>query len=146
MFGGLIPIITGLFCIHKWGIDERNEQQDRENSRKNDLPYYYDKYGKMRWVSNKKKMTYQEILDMNMTNSQTREQEKEDFLEKSALDRMKRNYDMFVIHKDNISFEEYVAVYSPSVFFKNYKAFARIKNSVSQERIDEIRKKPIKFG
>lgn len=138
MFGVFGSIIYGIAYVIGWSQDERIEQHTRQDSRNKNIDYYYDKRGRRRWTTTGKKQTPQEILKNLETIQEKREAEKRDAMEQYCLDSFRKKYDLYIIHKDRISFEEYVAFLMSPNHLK-YKIFREIKNNVSEERLREIR-------
>lgn len=145
MLGIFGAIIYGIAATIGWCQDERQEQYDRKSSKERNLPYYYDKRGRQRWTATGRKRTAQEIYKEYEDRVNENEKRRKKIQEQKFLNDYKRKYDLFVIHKDNLSFEEFVAVHLPSNLLE-YETFRKIKKNVSEERIREIEKNPIKYG
>lgn len=143
MFGGLLVLLTGAYWTKEWCKDEQVEQQARKSSKEHNLPYYFDKYGRVRNTYTGRKMSGRELYEMKMAEDKRRAEEAHKYMQEKALERMRKDYDMFVVFKDKITFEEYVALRSPAIFFEKYEKFAEIKKNVPQERIDELRKRAL---
>lgn len=152
MFGLLGTILYGTISLISWSQDEHLEQKARQSSQKYGLPYYVDKHGKQRWTATGRKRTPEEIwqsqVDFNRRQAAQREKVFADKKKQDELDALKRfreKYELFVIHKDNLSFEEFVALHMSPIHLK-YDSFKKIKESVSEERLKEIKSNHIKFG
>ena len=145
MFGIIGAVIYGIAYSIGWFQEEQREHNNRQGSKKYGLSYYYDKKGKQRWTPNGRKRTAQEIHQERINKEKQTDTNAKKVLEQKLLNKFKERYDLCVIHKENISFEEYIAAYVQP-FELEYNEFKRIKNSVSEERIKEIRENPIKYG
>ena len=137
MFGIFGTVIYGVAYIIGWSKDEQLERYAKQDSKNKNIEYYYDKRGNRRWTATGRKQTPQEILKCFETIREKHEIEKKDAIEQYCLDSFRKKYDLYIIHKERISFEEYVAFFMSPNHLK-YKAFRKIKSSVPEERLREI--------
>jgi len=145
MFGIIGTAIFGIAYAIGWSTDEQREQHNRKDSLDKGLDFYVDKQGKQRWTKTGKKRTAQEILREKEELRKKHEVESKKQVEKELLKDYRRMYDSYVIHKDKLSFEEFVVTrMAPQLL--NYEAFKRMKENVSEERIKEIQSNPIIYG
>ena len=145
MFGIIGAIIYGIAYTIGWSRDEQQEQYIRKKFKEANIPYYYDKKGRQRWTCNGKKRTPQEILKDYEDERRRNEIEANKQIEKKALEGFKKSYDLYVIHKENLSFEQYVYLHMSPSHLK-YETFRKIKESISNERIKEIKNNPTKYS
>lgn len=152
MFGLLGAALYGVVAFIGWSKDEQAEQKARQGSRKSGLPYYVDKHGRQRWTATGRRRTPEEIwqsqVEFDRRQAEQREKVFADKKKQDELDALKRfreKYELYVIHKDNLSYEEFVALHMSDLHLK-YPEFKRIKESVPEARLKEIRSNPIKFG
>lgn len=139
MFGIFGMAIYSIAYIIGWSTDEQREQKSRLQSKERDLPFYIDKKGKKRWVSTGKRYTSQEIYQEHINIKERNKRA----IERKLLESYKRDYELDV-KRDIITFEEFVAThFYPQL--AEYETFCKIKESVSEERIREIKETPPKL-
>lgn len=138
MFGIIGTVIYGIAYSIGWVRDEELEQENKRRSTKYNLPYYYDKKGRQRWTATGRKRTAQEIFNEMETDRNLRGKRSSKAIAQKLLEKTRDNYS-HNIHKDRLTFEEYVAAdyYLRSVADK-YEDIKQIIDSVPEERVKEI--------
>lgn len=153
MFGIVGMIMYGIAYTIGWSKDEQMEQHERKSSKEKGLSFYYDKKGRQRWTTTKKKRTAQEIYqekinDANKRDSETKKQI--ELLRKKHLQQIindtRKNYELFVIHKDRISFDEYLGTSLPSKIYEEYEELNIIRKNIPEEKKKKIRENPVYYG
>lgn len=153
MFGLIGNIIYGVAYTIGWAKDEKNEQHARQHAKSIGLSYYIDKRGRRRWASTGRKQTPQEILNENTKSLKKRIQDKKQFeidKKKKDLDFIiqmaKKDYDLCIIHKDRLSFEEYLGTRLPSSFYDKHEELRIYRDIIPKEKLDKINSNHIHYG
>ena len=153
MFGIVRMIMYGIAYTIGWSQDEQMEQYARKSSKERGLSFYYDKKGRQRWTSTGKKRTAQEIYQekINEANKRDFETKKQmELLRKKHLQEIindtRKNYDLYVIHKDRVSFDEYLGTSLPSKIYEDYEELNIIRNSIPEEKKKKMKENPVYYG
>lgn len=146
MLATLGSLIFGAAAIYEWGKDEQAEHRARKSAQQYNVSYYVDKMGRQRWTSNGRKRTAQEIYQEGKERLERQEAEREQALLNEILERAKNDYDLFVIHKDRVSFEEYIAVKLPTRYYERFEELDKIRQSVPEEKKEKMKTNPLYYG
>lgn len=145
-------LLFGASTICEWSKDEQAEHRVRQSAQRHNVSYYVDKYGRQRWTSTGRKRTAEEIWQCQVEFDRKQTEQREKVLaekikqdEFDTLKRFREKYELFVIHKDNLSFEEFVVLHMSPIHLK-YESFRKMKENVSEERLKEIKSNLFKFG
>lgn len=146
MLGIIKTVVSGIAYTIYWVKDEQQEQRARNHSVQLGLPYYIDKRGRRRWTQTGKKQNPQEILKEKNDKLYKRKNNLKNVQLDHIIKKAKRDYELYIIHKDRLSFEEYLATSLPNNFYDEFIELREIKNNIPKERINQIINNRIFYG
>ena len=146
MFGIIGTAIWGIAYVIGWSKDEQQEQHNRKHSKQLNISYYVDKNGRQRWTNTGKKRTAQEILNEKNERVKLNVEERKKNKLRNIIEKSRNNYNMYVIHKDRVSFEEYLSISLPEKYYDEYEELRKIRDSVSEEKRENMRRNFIYYG